>query len=156
MGISKMSKMTLLCLSLAMPLGSVASAMDYVGPMSSQIETVTTSQPNREIARECYAQARTRHSHGTFSLNRYDQSPAMRRHRANMSSFCSAYDGQKNDAYWAQLRAETQISNTALAFSTACKAEVKNGRTVIFRPTSQHIARMNSICETMAADIASN
>jgi hypothetical protein len=141
-----------------MVLSSIGSNVGAVSQSNSaQIQNGTLSQyrPNVALVNQCHSEARARHSNGTFTLNRFNQSPDMRRHTRKLASFCSAYEGQRVSEYVAQLGVAAETADATLAFANACKGEARAGHTLVFHPSAQHIERMASICDSMARDTAS-
>jgi hypothetical protein len=151
-GMSK--SIALLAMALA-TFGSNVNAESQSNIGQAQNGTSSQNGPNILLVNQCHSEARTRHSNGTFTLNRFNQSPDMRRHTRKLASFCTAYEGQKVPEYMAQVGADAAITNPSLAFANACKAEARAGHTMVFRPSTQHIERMTVICDSMARDIAS-
>ena len=107
------------------------------------------------LAAQCYNEARVMHRSGTFTRQRAADSPDMRRHTKKLRNFCQAYEGHGDMAFWDKLGPNTSKLEVIGAFERACKQEAASGRTVIFRPSSDHIDRMSTICSAMAADFTS-
>jgi hypothetical protein len=150
-----MSKSIVISAMLLATLGSNVGAVSQAGSGHIQNGTAAPNGPNMLLVNQCHSEARARHSNGTFTLNRFNQSPDMRRHTSKLASFCSAYEDQRGPKNVAQVGVTANNANSALAFANACKSEARAGHTVVFRPSTQHVERMTSICDRMARDIAS-
>jgi hypothetical protein len=149
-----MSKSIVISAMLLATLGSNVGAVSQASSERTQNGTAAPNGPNMLLVNQCHSEARARHSNGTFTLNRFNQSPDMRRHTSKLASFCSAYEGQRGPKNVVQVDT-VDNANSALAFANSCKAEARAGHTVVFRPSTQHVERMTSICDRMARDIAS-
>jgi hypothetical protein len=149
------SKSIVISAMLLATLGSNVGAVGQASSEQTQNGTAAPNGPNMLLVNQCHSEARARHSNGTFTLNRFNQSPDMRRHTRKLASFCTAYEGQRVREYVAQLGVAAETADVTLAFANACKAEARAGHTVVFRPSEQHIERMTSICDSMAGNIAS-
>jgi hypothetical protein len=149
------SKSIVISAILLATLGSNVGAVSRASSERTQNGTAAPNGPNMLLVNQCHSEARARHSNGTFTLNRFNQSPDMRRHTSKLASFCSAYAAQRAPKYVAQVGVTADNANSALAFANACKAEARAGHTVVFRPFTQHVERMAALCDSMARDIAS-
>jgi hypothetical protein len=103
------------------------------------------------LYRACSSEASMGHYPAAVNRRRLSNNQSYRTHVQSMTMFCEVYGGFKPAS---ALKLESKPgSSFAEHYADACRAQAEGGRSALFKPKSDHVERMKSLCDRLAADL---